>query len=60
MQEFHPYVFQIFAQLISLRGTPLPQQYMQVFQPILQAMFWEREGNIPALLRFVQVCIAGS
>ncbi len=30
VQEFHPYVFQIFAQLIELRQPPLPPVYMQV------------------------------
>jgi hypothetical protein len=30
VQEFHPYVFQVFAQLIELRPAPLPAVYMQV------------------------------
>ncbi len=30
VQEFHPYVFQIFAQLIELRPAPLPAVYLQV------------------------------
>ena len=30
VQEFHPYVFQIFAQLIELQSSPLPAIYLQV------------------------------
>jgi hypothetical protein len=30
VQEFHPYVFQVFAQLIELRAAPLPAVYLQV------------------------------
>lgn len=54
VQEFHPYVFQIFAQLIELRGKPLPQVYMQIFPPLLSPVFWERSGNVPALVRLMQ------
>ncbi|GAX80072.1 hypothetical protein CEUSTIGMA_g7510.t1 [Chlamydomonas eustigma] len=54
VQEFHPYVFQIFAQLIELRGKPLPGVYLQIFPPLLNAMFWERPGNVPALVRLIQ------
>lgn len=55
MQEFHPYVFQIFAQLIELRSPPLPAVYMQIFPPLLLPQFWERSGNVPALVRLLQV-----
>ena len=54
MQEFHPYVFQIFAQLIELRPAPLPETYMAIFRPLLAPVFWERPGNIPALTRLLQ------
>jgi len=30
VQEFHPYVFQVFSQLIELRAAPLPAVYLQV------------------------------
>jgi exportin-2 (importin alpha re-exporter) len=53
-QEFHPYVFQIFAQLIELRSAPLPGTYMAIFRPLLAPLFWERPGNIPALTRLLQ------
>ena len=46
---------QIFAQLIELRAKPLPAVYMQIFPPLLSPVFWERSGNIPALVRLIQV-----
>jgi hypothetical protein len=54
LQEFHPYVFQIFAQLIELRTAPLPELYMTIFKPLLAPLFWERPGNVPALTRLLQ------
>ena len=55
VQEFHPYVFQVFAQLIELRAKPLTAVYMQIFPPLLSPVFWERSGNVPALVRLIQV-----
>ena len=55
VQEFHPYVFQIFAQLIETRPAPLPASYMAIFPPLLSPLFWERPGNVPALVRLLQV-----
>ena len=48
-------MFQIFAQLIELRPAPLPESYMQIFPPLLTPLFWERSGNVPALVRLLQV-----
>ena len=59
-QEFHPYVFQIFAQLIELRPAPLPGIYLQMLPGLLSATFWERPGNIPALVRLLQAYMAKS
>eukprot|EP00878_Enallax_costatus_P016271 GHUV01017068.1.p1 GENE.GHUV01017068.1~~GHUV01017068.1.p1 ORF type:complete len:703 (+),score=205.92 GHUV01017068.1:410-2518(+) len=58
VQEFHPYVFQIFAQLIELSTPPLKASYMQLFPPILQPIFWERHGNVPALTRLLAAFLA--
>lgn len=61
MQEFHPYVFQIFAQLIELHPGELPAFYMSsLFQPLLAPLFWERAGNVPALTRLMQVLDNGT
>ncbi len=54
VQEFHPYVFQIFAQLIELRSGALPPVYMQIFPPLLSPQFWERPGNVTPLVRLLQ------
>lgn len=58
VQEFHPYVFQVFAQLIELRSRPLPAIYMQIFPPLLSPVFWERSGNVPALVRLIQAYLS--
>lgn len=58
VQEFHPYVFQVFAQLIELRSRPLPGIYLAIFPPLLNPMFWERSGNIPALVVLVQAYLS--
>ena len=51
-------MFQIFAQLIELRSSPLPGTYMAIFRPLLAPVFWERPGNIPALTRLLQAYCA--
>lgn len=60
VQEFHPYVFQIFAQLIELRPPPVAPVYLQLLPGLLSPTFWERAGNVPALVRLVQVRCADS
>ncbi|KAL6747498.1 Cse1-domain-containing protein [Haematococcus lacustris] len=58
VQEFHPYVFQVFAQLIETRQAPLPAVYLQIFPPLLHPQFWERSGNVPALVRLMQAYLS--
>lgn len=65
VQDFHPYVFQIFAQMIEKRSiaspsAPIPDAYMQLLQPLLTPHFWERNGNIPALGRLLRSYIRAS
>ena len=65
VQDFHPYVFQIFAQMIEKRSVaspsaPIPDAYMQLLLPLLTPHFWERTGNIPALGRLVRAFIRSS
>ncbi|KAI8101811.1 hypothetical protein M9434_006876 [Picochlorum sp. BPE23] len=60
VQEFHPYVFQIFSEMIEKRGVGgqnIPDTYMQLLQPLLTPHFWERHGNIPALGRLLRAYI---
>jgi exportin-2 (importin alpha re-exporter) len=55
VQEFHPYVFQVLAQLVELSppGKPLRPEYLAIFPPLLSPVFWERSGNVPALSRLL-------
>jgi len=58
VQEFHPYVFQIFSQLIELRPAPLPSNYLQMLRPLLSPVLWERTGNIPPLVRLIRAYLS--
>ncbi len=63
VQEFHPYVFQIFSQMMEKRldaSSSIPDSYMQLLQPLLAPHFWERHGNIPALGRLLRAFIVAS
>ena len=51
-------MFQIFAQLIELRPAPLPAMYLGLFPPLLSPVFWERHGNVPALVRLLRAYMA--
>eukprot|EP00892_Ulva_mutabilis_P007604 jgi/Ulvmu1/5215/UM022_0008.1 len=54
VQEFQPYVFQIFALLI-VRNQELRPEYVDVMlKPFLQHHYWVRQGNIPALVILMQ------
>ena len=55
LQEFHPYIFQIFAQLIELHQDALPEVYLTLLPGFMSPHFWERQGNVPALTRLMQV-----
>ena len=57
-QEFHPYVFQIFSQLIELRPKPLPASYMQMLRPLLSPVLWERSGSVTALVRLMRAYLS--
>jgi len=59
VQEFAPYVFQVFSQLIETRQGPLPDVYMDsLFRPLLSPLLWERPGNVPALVRLLQAYLS--
>lgn len=57
VSEFLPYVFQILSLLLELRPLPIPQLYMAVYPLLLTPTLWERNGNIPALVRLLQAFI---
>jgi exportin-2 (importin alpha re-exporter) len=58
VQEFSPYVFQIFAALLEANpsGT-LSEYYLQLIPPCLMPALWESRGNIPALVRLLAAII---
>ncbi|KAG9455123.1 hypothetical protein H6P81_008027 [Aristolochia fimbriata] len=53
VSEFWPYTFQIFAQLVEINKSPLPVNYMQLFQVLLSPETWKRSGNVPVLVRLL-------
>lgn len=54
VQEFSPYIFQLFAALLEANpsGT-LSQYYLGLIAPILMPTLWESKGNVPALVRLL-------
>ncbi|KAH3687870.1 hypothetical protein WICPIJ_001163 [Wickerhamomyces pijperi] len=59
VQEFVPYIFQIFAYLleISPASQPLPDTFKQLIIPLLSPSVWEFKGNIPAVARLLRSII---
>lgn len=54
VQEFMPYVFQLFAALLEAHPTgALSDFYVNLINPILTPALWESKGNVPALSRFL-------
>jgi exportin-2 (importin alpha re-exporter) len=58
VQEFAPYVFQLFAALLEANpsGT-LSEYYKGLIAPILMPSLWESKGNVPALVRLLTAMI---
>ncbi|KAI9890552.1 MAG: importin-alpha export receptor [Vezdaea aestivalis] len=59
IQEFVPYVFQLFAALLEANpaGT-ISDYYRTIIPPILQPVLWETKANVPALVRLLSSFIA--
>ncbi len=57
VSEFLPYVFQILSLLLELRPLPVPELYMMIYPLLLTPALWERNGNVPALVRLLQAFI---
>ncbi|KAJ5936811.1 hypothetical protein N7466_003261 [Penicillium verhagenii] len=54
VQEFMPYVFQLFAALLEANSSAsLPTYYQELISPILMPVMWDSRGNIPALARLL-------
>ncbi|KAI0119639.1 Cse1-domain-containing protein [Daldinia grandis] len=58
VNEFMPYVFQLWAKLLELEPTgALPNQYQALVQPLMMPTLWETRGNVPALTRLLAAII---
>ncbi|KAH3226524.1 hypothetical protein KXV86_000838 [Aspergillus fumigatus] len=58
VQEFMPYVFQLFAALLEANPSgSLPNYYQNLIAPMLMPVMWESKGNIPALVRLLSSII---
>lgn len=57
VSEFLPYIFQILSLLLELRPLPVPPLYTAVYPLLLTPALWERNGNVPALVRLLQAFI---
>ncbi|KAJ5092372.1 hypothetical protein NUU61_007242 [Penicillium alfredii] len=58
VQEFMPYIFQLFAALLEANpSATLPTYYQELTAPILMPVMWESKGNIPALVRLLSSII---
>lgn len=55
--EFLPYVFQVLSLLLEIRQEEIPPPYMELFPLLLMPVLWERNGNIPPLVRLLQAYI---
>lgn len=58
VQEFKPYVFQLFSALLEARPQgPLSDYYKGLVVPVLSPSLWESKGNVPALARLISSII---
>jgi exportin-2 (importin alpha re-exporter) len=58
VQEFTPYVFQLFAALLEANPSGTLNQYYQgLIAPTLSPAAWESKGNVPALVRLLAALI---
>ena len=59
MQDFTPYILQLFAALLEANPSPaLPEFYKSLIAPILKVDFWSLKGNVPALVRLLSSIIS--
>ncbi|KAI0167025.1 putative mportin-alpha export receptor [Hypoxylon sp. FL1284] len=58
VNEFIPYVLQIFAKLLELNPSgALPNHYQALVPPLMMPTLWETRGNVPALTRLLAAII---
>jgi exportin-2 (importin alpha re-exporter) len=52
--ELGPYVFQVLAYMLELRGTGTQQAYVALLPSLLMPILWQRVGYQPPLVRLLQ------
>lgn len=58
VEEFMPYVFQLFAALLEANPShTLPDKYAALVTPIIQPPLYESKGNVPALVRLLSAIL---
>jgi len=58
VEEFVPYVFQLFAALLEANPSgSLSKYYTALIPPILTPEPWASKGNVPALVRLLSAII---
>ncbi|KAI1365360.1 CAS/CSE protein [Xylaria arbuscula] len=58
VNEFIPYVLQLFAKLLELNPSgALPNHYQALVPPLMLPTTWETRGNVPALTRLLVAII---
>ncbi|KAI1776156.1 putative mportin-alpha export receptor [Hypoxylon cercidicola] len=58
VNEFVPYVLQIFAKLLELNPSgALPTHFQALVPPLMMPTLWETRGNVPALTRLLAAIV---
>ncbi|TDL23186.1 Cse1-domain-containing protein [Rickenella mellea] len=60
IEQFIPYAFQIFAQLLELHEKDVPAQYSSMLPALLQPAAWQQKGSIPGLVRLLKAFLKRS
>ncbi|XP_065835695.1 exportin-2-like [Oscarella lobularis] len=64
VSEFLPYIFQLLSLLLEVRSSSssaaIPDPYMELYPHLLIPALWEKQGNIPPLVRLLQAFIRAS
>lgn len=54
VSEFSPYVFQLMSQLLECSPNGVSGAYQELLPPLMTVTLWERNGNVPPLVRLLQ------
>ncbi|KAK5172604.1 importin-alpha export receptor [Saxophila tyrrhenica] len=58
VEDFTPYIFQLFAALVSAQPSgALSQNFQNLVAPILTPTMWDSKGNVPALTQLLRTML---